>query len=174
MAKGEVIGLVALEKSQANYYSNEHIQIATTFASQAAVALENARLFEDSLNRAAELDQRSQRLALLNRFSSALSGLLDSDQITELSAQELLTALSALRVSVIAFERGKGTLKNILPRTRRTITKPVPDAPLFSRLRESRGVFTTEDVRVDNETAPAARFPRQRHARINDPAGGGG
>ncbi len=108
MAKGEVIGLIALEKSQANFYTNEHIQVATTFASQAAVALENARLFEDSLNRAAELDQRSQRLALLNRFSSALSGLLDAEQIMELSAEELLTALGALRVSVIAFERGKG------------------------------------------------------------------
>jgi len=52
MAKGEVIGLIALEKSQANFYTNEHIQVATTFASQAAVALENARLFEDSLGRA--------------------------------------------------------------------------------------------------------------------------
>ncbi len=158
MAKGEVIGLIALEKSQANFYTNENIQVATTFASQAAVALENARLFEDSLNRAAELDQRSQRLALLNRFSSALSGLLDSDQIVELSAQELLNALGALRISVIAFERGKGTLKSTLPRTRRALSRPVPDAPLFKRLRESQGVYTTEDARLENETLPLRDF----------------
>ncbi len=158
MAKGEVIGLVALEKSQVNYYTNEHIQIATTFASQAAVALENARLFEESLNRAAELDQRSQRLALLNRFSSELSGLLDADQILELSAQELLTALGALRVSVIVYERGKGTLKNVLPRARRSISKAVPDSALFDRLRESRGVYTAEDVRSDHETRPLVDF----------------
>lgn len=158
MAKGEVIGLIALEKSQANFYSNEHIQVATTFASQAAVALENARLFEDSLNRAAELDQRSQRLALLNRYSSALSGLLDADQIMELSAQELLAALGALRVSVIAYERGKGALKSVLPRSRRAVSRPVPNVPLFTRLRESRGVFTTEDVRADNDTLPLLDF----------------
>ena len=157
MAKGEVIGLIALEKSQANFYTNEHIQVATTFASQAAVALENARLFEDSLGRAQELDQRSQRLALLNRFSSALSGLLDADQILELSAQELL-AMGALRVSVIAFERDKALLKTVLPHTRRAASKPVPDAPLFARLRESRGVYTTEDVRLDNETLPLLDF----------------
>ena len=46
---------------------------AKSFASQASVSLENARLYEDSLRRAAELDERSQRLALLNRFSSLLS-----------------------------------------------------------------------------------------------------
>lgn len=158
MAKGEVIGLIALEKSQANFYTSEHIQVATTFASQAAVALENARLFEDSLGRAAELDQRSQRLALLNRFSSALSGLLDADQIMALSAQELLTALGALRVSVIAFERGKPDLRVVLPTTRRATSKPVPNAPLFARLRESRGVYTTEDVREENDTLPLLDF----------------
>jgi GAF domain-containing protein len=158
MAKGEVIGLIALEKSQANFYTSENIQVATTFASQAAVALENARLFEDSLNRAAELDQRSQRLALLNRFSSALSGLLDADQIIELSAQELLNALGAIRVSVIAFERGKAVLKTTLPRTRRGLTRPVPDASLITRMRESQGVYTTEDVRLENEAAPLRDF----------------
>jgi signal transduction histidine kinase len=158
MAKGEVIGLIALEKWQANFYSNEHIQVATTFASQAAVALENARLFEDSLSRAAELDQRSQRLALLNRFSSALSGLLDADQIMELAGQELLTALGALRVSVVAFERGKTELKVVLPHTRRGTSKTVPDAPLFARLRESRGVYTTDNVRAENDTLPLLDF----------------
>lgn len=158
MAKGEVIGLIALEKEQANFYTNEHIQVATTFASQAAVALENARLFEDSLRRAAELDERSQRLALLNRFSSALSGLLDADQILELSAQELLAALGALRVSVIAFERGRGVLKTVLPRTRRALSKPAPDAPLFHRIRESRGLYTVEDVRAEDDTQPLLDF----------------
>lgn len=158
MAKGEVIGLIALEKSQANFYASESIQVATTFASQAAVALENARLFEDSLNRAAELDQRSQRLALLNRFSSALSGLLDADQIIELSAQELLNALGAIRVSVIAFERGKAVIKTALPRVRRGLSRPVPDASLITRMRESQGVYTTEDVRLENEAAPLRDF----------------
>jgi len=73
ISKNEVIGVLALEKRQANFYNRDHVQVGTTFTSQAAVALENARLFEDSLSRATELDERSQRLALLNRFSSALS-----------------------------------------------------------------------------------------------------
>ena len=158
MAKGEVIGLIALEKWQANFYNNEYVQVSTTFASQAAVALENARLFEDSVNRAAELDQRSQRLALLNRFSSALSGLLDAEQIIELTAQETLNALSALRISVIGFERGRSILKSVLPRTRRALVKDVPDSPVLARLRESQGVYTTDNVRTETEIASLLDF----------------
>ena len=44
IAKGELIGLIALEKWQAYFYSNEQIQLGTTFASQAAIALDNANL----------------------------------------------------------------------------------------------------------------------------------
>lgn len=158
IAKSEVIGLIALEKWQANFYNNEYVQVATTFASQAAVALENARLFEDSVNRAAELDQRSQRLALLNRFSSALSGLLDAEQIIELTAQETLNALSALRISVIGFERGRTVLNTVVPRTRRSITKEVPNSPVLERLHESQGVYTTDNVRTENELASLREF----------------
>jgi GAF domain-containing protein len=158
MAKGEVTGLIAIEKWQANFYTNEHIQVTTTFASQAAVALENARLFEDSVNHAAELDERSQRLALLNRFSSALSGLLDSDQIIELTAQETLNALGALRVSVVGFERGGTVLKAVFPRSRRAMSKEIPDAPLFARLRESQGVYTSENVRTETELVSLLDF----------------
>ncbi len=158
MAKGEVIGLIALEKWQANFYNNESMQVATTFASQAAVALENARLFEDSVNRAAELDQRSQRLALLNRFSSALSGLLDSEQIIELAAQETLNALNALRVSLVGFERGKFVLKSVLPRTRRMSAKDVPASPVLDRLRETHGVYTSDNVAEERELASLREF----------------
>ena len=69
-----------------------------------SVALENARLYEDSLRRAAELDERSQRLALLNRLSSDLSGSLNDEQVLRLTAEELQRALSATKVSMVTFD----------------------------------------------------------------------
>ncbi|MEW5938740.1 MAG: GAF domain-containing protein, partial [Chloroflexota bacterium] len=158
IAKGEVTGLIAVEKWQAHFYTNEHIQVSSAFASQAAVALENARLFEDSVGRAAELDERSQRLALLNRFSSALSGLLDADQIVELTANETLNALGALRVSVVGLERGKTVLKTTVPRSRRGLTRDISDAPLFARLRESQGVYTSDNAQTEAELIPLREF----------------
>lgn len=145
ISKGEVIGVITLEKWQASFYTPEQIQVATTFAGQAAVALENARLYEDSVNRAAELDQRSQRLALLNRFSSQMSGLLDADEIQKVTAEELRKAFAAMRVSVARLDGRTATWTYSSPKQADQFPQPLPDAPIFNQLRESLGVFTSAD-----------------------------
>ena len=165
ISKGKVTGVIALEKKEANFYTRAHAQIARTFAGQATVALENARLYEDSLERASELDQRSQRLALLNRFSSALSRFMDTDEILWLTSEELLKALKASQVSIIVFEHGRPMLKEVLPETSRILLKAelpmlLPDAPLFQRAAESSGIFTTDDVSKEEELKPLSDFLR--------------
>ncbi len=158
ISKNEMIGVLALEKWQAYFYSREHVQVGTTFSSQAAVALDNARLFEDSIGRATELDERSQRLALLNRFSSALSGLLEEDKILQLTARELVDALNAPRISAVVFERGEAMWKYSVPASREKLPKKLPDAPLFHRLRESLGVFATDAVNAESDLTPLGSF----------------
>lgn len=154
ISKGEVIGVLALEKWQAHFYKNELVQIASTFAGQAAIALENARLYEESLNRAAELDQRSQRLALLNRFSSRLSGLLDADQIQQATADELLPAFGAYRVSVVNLENQTPTWTYATPDSDQVLPMSLPDVPFFAHMRDSLGVFTREDTLNEPELLP--------------------
>ncbi len=147
VSKGEVEGVIALEKTEANYFSLEMVQLVTTFASQVAVALENSRLYEDSLRRAAELDQRSQRLALLNRLSSELSGSLNDEQLLRLTADELLRALAGKKVSMVTFDRfGLPLLRVVVPPVEKFQPGPLPTAPIFERLRESLGVFSTSEV----------------------------
>ncbi len=158
ISKNEVIGVLALEKWQSHFYSREHVQVGTTFTSQAAIALENARLFEDSISRATELDERSQRLALLNRFSSALSGLLDEGKILQLTAQELMDALDAPSVSVVLFERGDTLWKYAIPKASVKLPQKLPEAPIFHRLRESLGVFATDNTASEPDLAPLGKF----------------
>jgi signal transduction histidine kinase/GAF domain-containing protein len=153
ISKGHLDGVIALEKWQAYFYHPDYVQLATTFASQAVISLENARLYEDSLSRAAELDRRSQRLALLNRFSSQLSGLLDPDQILGLTAEEMLRALSVDRVSTVILERGRAIWRMTTPALNYTLPRVLPDAPIFERLRESLGVFSSNDVEKDADLA---------------------
>ncbi len=154
ISKGELVGVLAVEKWQAHFYTREQIQIGLTFASQSAVSLDNARLYEDSVSRATELDQRSQRLTTLNHFASALTGLLDTDQILNLTAAELLKGLGAQRVSVATFERGQAYWKMSVPRARVKLPRPLPDALIFNRLRESQSIFNTDDVRNEPDLAP--------------------
>lgn len=145
VSKGQLVGVITLEKWQVNFYKPELVQIATTFATQAAVSLENARLYEDSINRAAELDQRSQRLALLNKFSSQMSGSLDANQIQKVAADELQKAFDALRVSVVSLEGRRASWVFSTPKVRAKLPKILQDTSIFDRLRESQGVFTSKD-----------------------------
>jgi PAS domain S-box-containing protein len=150
VSKNEVMGVIALEKTEANFFTIELVQLVTTFASQASVALENARLYEDSVRRAAELDERSQRLALLNRLSSDLSGALNDEQVLRLTAGELHRALQASRVSMVTFDRfGTPLLRMTIPAGGKTQPRILKRAPIFDRLQESLGVFTTD--RVESE-----------------------
>ncbi len=166
LSKGEVIGLLVLEKTEANYYSPAHIQALITFAGQAAVALENATLYEDSVRRAMELDQRSQRLALLNRFSTALSGSLDLANILTITTQELLRAMNCSVVSIVTFAGpSKPVLQAEAPSVFGPPPKELPTNPVFERLHETLGLFSCEDVFHEKDLEPLADFLEARSTR---------
>ncbi len=61
VVKGNVIGLISMQSSQPGYYTERSARIATAIAALAAIALENARLYEQAQDKAA-LEER-QRLA---------------------------------------------------------------------------------------------------------------
>ncbi len=162
MAQGEVAGVLVLEKREANYFSPDRVQVMVAFASQAASALENARLYTDSQRRAQELDQRSRRLALLNRLSNALSETLDLEKILPVASRELLQALpgeTERAVSIVVLnERTGAQVRAEQPLRSPALPAPLPDNPLFARLRETQGVFISEDVSQDSELEPLQAY----------------
>jgi len=161
IAKGHVIGVVAIEKRDIHFYSHDMVQLATTFASQAAVAIDNANLFEESLQRAAELDERSKRLALLNQFSAELAGSLNADQVLRLTANQLMIALQAERSMIILLDQAKRAfLLSVLPDEigHPVIYRSIPDSPVITHLRDSLIVYTSDDVSQDANLANLIEF----------------
>lgn len=172
ISKGEVVGVIALEKTEAGYYTTEHIQAITTFAGQAAVALENANLYEESVRKALELDQRSRRLAILNRLSTELSGSLDTSYILGITIQEIDQAISCSGVSAFMFETAESAyLMAEKPQITPNLPVQLPYAPLYERLRESLGIFSVEDILDAQEKittpllSPLAAFLQARSIR---------
>lgn len=156
ITKGAVMGVLVLEKKEANFYSSEQVQLATTFASQAAVALDNANLFEVSLRRAVELDERSQRLALLNQFSSELGGSLNADQVLRLTANHLMSAIHADRALIVLVgSANRVFLLNVLPDEvdQPMMQRSLPESRVFDNLRESQSIYSVDDVRRATELA---------------------
>lgn len=55
--KGKVIGVLDLEHTRRNYFTEEHQRTLTTLAAQIAIAIENARLYEQIVKQERRLEQ---------------------------------------------------------------------------------------------------------------------
>src|SRR5574341_459182 len=108
---GKLIGLLVLERPEAHAYAPADAQVAAALANQVAIALENARLFEEAADRADELTDRTQRLALLNRISATLGRSLDQNSILQTTINELTQVLDAPQGCVLLFNQEQDTLE---------------------------------------------------------------
>jgi signal transduction histidine kinase len=71
--KGQLIGMVNLShKFNKDIYSHEDIELLSTLANQTAIAIENARLYED-LKRSKSYIRRADRLASLGTLTAGLA-----------------------------------------------------------------------------------------------------
>ncbi|MBL8055369.1 MAG: GAF domain-containing protein, partial [Anaerolineales bacterium] len=147
ISKGRILGALVLDKVEAGYYSPVAVQVLSAFANQAAVALDNARLFEENEQRSREVAARSQRLALLNRVSAQLSGTLDVEGLHEALAREVQAALNADRAALFTVEAdGQARLALWLPEG---APEPALPAAVLARLQESLAPLAAEDPSQD-------------------------
>ena len=147
LAKSELIGVIALEKHETEFYKSDLVQAAMTFAGQAAVSLENAKLYEESVGRTAELDQRTRRLTLLNRFTSKLGASLKVDYILEQTAEYAANAVKASGTAIFVCDEQKSiVLQFETPGSDLELPLLFDKPPIFEQLIESLSVFSSDQV----------------------------
>ena len=100
-AGDRVIGVVGLESIEPYAYSEADERLLSTLAASMGVALENARLFDETKRLLAETDQRAAELAVINEIGAALAKQLDFGAIIELVGERIRTLFEA-RSSYIA------------------------------------------------------------------------
>ena len=89
LAGERVIGTINLESIKKNAFSDSDVRLLSTVASNMGVALENARLFDETKRLLAETDQRAAELTLINEIGSALAAQLEFDAIIEVVGDRL-------------------------------------------------------------------------------------
>ena len=60
LREGVPIGILNLTRSEARPFTDKHIELVTTFADQAAIAIENVRLFDEIQDKSRQLEEASQ------------------------------------------------------------------------------------------------------------------
>jgi two-component system, NarL family, sensor histidine kinase DevS len=89
-----LLGQIYLTDKQDHFeFTEDDERVIETLAAYAAVAISNARLYNDLMDQDKQLAQRNEDLALLNDIASALTSSLDLDEILERTLNRVITYL---------------------------------------------------------------------------------
>jgi signal transduction histidine kinase len=98
MRENEAIGAIMIRRTDVRPFSDRQIELVKTFADQAVIAIENARLFDEVQTRTRELYQSVEELRALSEVSQAINSTLDVEAV--------LTTIVAKAVQLSGTEAG--------------------------------------------------------------------
>jgi len=98
-----VVGVISAQSYATNLYNEEHLMLLNAIAQQVAIAIENTRLFEQTMKRA-------QRLAVLNDIGRELSTLADLPTLMENVYQQVNRTLPADLFFIGLYDKKKNEL----------------------------------------------------------------
>jgi len=81
MLDGEVVGVLVVWRNKVDPFSDRAIELLTTFAAQAAIAIRNVDLFDTLQARTTELGRKVDQLEALGAVGQAVSSSLDLDEV---------------------------------------------------------------------------------------------
>ncbi len=98
IAADKVVGVMAIQSyERENVYNEQDLALFSTIAAQAAIAIDNARLFQ-------ERERRITELAILNEISTALSSALDLDRLLETVHQQVSRVFDTTNFYIATYE----------------------------------------------------------------------
>jgi len=100
----QLIGFLNFDSSQPNFYTKEHAALAQTFGHQAAIAIENARLFQEESRRSQIIEAMAN---ITNEFATAHEIMPALEKITKRS----LELLHASTVAIYMLQDDDDTIK---------------------------------------------------------------
>src|SRR5262249_34650818 len=124
------VGVIFLARSRVEPFTEKQIALVSTFADQAVIAIENARLFNELRARTAELGRSVDELRLLSEVGQAVSSTLD--------LRAVLSTLLTRSVGLAGADAGAIFRYNRAERTYRLVEQIGWDAVLARSIGELR------------------------------------
>lgn len=112
MIAGDLVrGSVSIQNTQnENAISESDTRLITTLANSMSVALENARLFDETNRLLGDAKQRATELSIVNNISKALASQLDADNLINLVGDQLKILFKANIVYLAILNRKTGMI----------------------------------------------------------------
>ena len=106
-----VVGVVCVEDVRVDAYTDADERLLTTLASSMGVALDNARLFDETKRLLAETDERAAELAIINGVQQALASELDMQSMYDLVGDRIQEIFDAQVVDIGIIDQAAGVIR---------------------------------------------------------------
>ncbi len=150
---GEVKGIISLQDlDHEQAFSESDVSLLTTLANSMSMALESARLFDETNRLLKETEQRNAELAVINSVQESLVAQMDMQGIYELVGEKMRNIFNAQVIDIVMYDRNTNLIedKYSYEKGDRTLVKP----------REPKGfrkhVIETGEMLLHNEKVEEA------------------
>ncbi len=129
IAGDRLVGSVSLENHDTdNAYGGAEVRLLTTIAAGMGVALENARLFDETQRLFKESEQRAAELAVINSIQQGLASKLELQAIIDLVGDKLRETFNADFTCIFLHDRTKNliSMPYVVDRGKRFSHPPTP------------------------------------------------
>src|SRR5438105_9816480 len=141
LGSDRVLGSVVIEDyARENAFGEAEVRLITTVAASMGVALENARLFDETQRLLKETEQRAAELAVINRIQEGMAAELDFQAIIDLVGDELREVFDTPDLGIRWYDQ-KANLNHFLYQYEhgiRSRQSPRPPSPGALKLLQTR------------------------------------
>ena len=113
--KDRAVGVIAVDnKTRRGPIGDEQVNLLGIFANQAAVAVDNARLYEQLRQKIAELDSRVDQLSILHQIGNSMQRDITRQEALGFILRGVLEGIGFSQVAVALVDREEGALRGEL------------------------------------------------------------
>ena len=137
---GEAMGVIALYENHNHAFTESHLNLLSTMTSAMSVALENARLFDETQRLLKITEDRAAELSIINSVQAGLASKLDLQAIIDLVGDKLRAILNSEEIGIRLYDEQTDLMHYLyeIEHGERLTVKPMKPSEMFRQQRIDR------------------------------------